>query len=199
MTIAGMILAAAVAPLSLLALGVAQAAPEAPAMSRPADLAGWTTLGATLRMSAAAPSVPEQFRQVQLKPADYQAFLRDRAYPDGAAFGVTFHKARRDESETPTLYAPDKEFLFALEVLDKRHPDGRRFYTFAPGATAAQPLPPGNACAACHNAKGDLQGTFSRDYPLTAAYVPGPAEQGATEKGRSSRSGPSASIAQRKP
>jgi hypothetical protein len=168
MKLAGAILAAAIAPLSVLAFGAAQAAPDPKAMSRPADLAGWTTLGTTLRMSQASPAVPEQFRQVQLKPADHQAFLRDRAYPDGATFGVTFYKARRDENEAPTLYAPDTEFLFALEVLDKRHPDGRRFYTFAPGVMTAAALPAGNACAACHNAKGDRQGVFSRDYPLTA-------------------------------
>ena len=72
------------------------------------------------------------------------------------------------------LYAEDKEVFFGIEVIDKSHPDGRRFYNFTNGATSATPLPAGNACAVCHNAKGGLQGTFAQHYPAITRFAKAP-------------------------
>jgi hypothetical protein len=151
--------------------GAAGTDPAQAPVKRPADLAGWVTVGTTLRMAPTDATAPNQFRHVQLEPRAYRALVKSGALPDGATFAVTFYSTRREAGETPTLYAPDKEFFFGLEVLDAKHPDGRRFYTFAPGATTATPLPAGNACAVCHNAKGSLQGTFAHDYPLMARFA----------------------------
>jgi hypothetical protein len=167
-------------PLLLAALGVALTAgawpagaqPDAKApLARPADVETWVTLGTTIRATAADPATPNQFRHIQIGPGAWRALKASGRLPDGAVLAATFYSARR-EAETPTLYAGDKEVFFSLEVLDKAHPDGRRFYNFPPGATSATALPPGNACAACHNAKGALQGTFAQDYPLAAKFAP---------------------------
>ena len=163
------------APLLLAALAAgawpAGAQPDAKApVTRPADVETWVTLGTTIRATAADPATPNQFRHIQIEAGAWRALKATGRLPDGAVLAATFYSARR-EAETPVLYAADKEAFFALEVLDKAHPDGRRFYNFPPGATSATALPPGNACAACHNAKGALQGTFAQDYPLAARIV----------------------------
>jgi hypothetical protein len=150
------------------------------AIARPKDVESWITVGTTLRMSRADPAAPEQFRHIQVEPGAYRALTANGRLPDGAVLAATLYAARRSETETPTMYAEDKEAGFLIEVLDKRHPDGRRFYVFKPGATSVAPLPAGNACAVCHNAKGALQGTFAQYYPLAAKYAPAAASGAAT-------------------
>lgn len=140
-------------------------------LARPADVDRWISVGTTMRMSAADPALPNQFRHVQLEPGAYKALLDKGAYPDGAVLAVTFYSAQRGETETPTLYAPHQEVFFGLEILDTSHPDGRRFYSFVGSARTATPMPAGNACAVCHNAKGSLQGTFAHDYPVIARFA----------------------------
>jgi hypothetical protein len=83
---------------------------------------------------------------------------------------VEAHDADATEASSQSLLL-EASTVFALEVLDKSHPDGRRFYTYAPGAKTAEALPVGNTCAMCHNARGSLQGTFADDYPLTAHFA----------------------------
>ena len=136
-------------PSTLLLGALVVAAPMAagaadPSAPRPADLDRWVTLGTTLRADAAGK--PNHFRHVQLEPRAYAALLRDGALPDGAVLAVTFYAADHDP-QTADLYAQGKETFFGLEVMDKAHADGRRFYTFTPGAPSAQALPAGNACA----------------------------------------------------
>lgn len=138
-----------------------------PGAKRP-DVDRWISVGTTLRATAA--DKPNQFRHVQLEPGAYAALLKDGVLPDGATYAVTFYAAGHDAAEAD-LYAQGKEVFFGIEVLDKAHPDGRRFYNFVGVATTAQPLPPGNACAACHNAKGALQGTFAQHYPVIRRFV----------------------------
>jgi hypothetical protein len=138
-------------------------------IQRPADLEVWPTLGTTVRMSRMDESLPGQMRHVQMDPADYAAFVAHGAYPDGAAFAVTFYDVARDDSHTPPLYRAGDEVAFAMEIIDRTHADGRRFYTFAPGETRAAALPPGNACAVCHNTGGAFDGTFSEAYPAIRA------------------------------
>jgi len=157
--------------LSALAMLFISAAAPSGDVERPADLDLWPTLGVTVRMSRMDESLPGQMRHVQMDPAAYATFRAERAYPDGAAFAVTFYDVVRENSHTPPFYRAADEVAFAMEVIDRAHPDGRRFYTFAPGETRASPLPPGNACAACHNARGAFDGTFSDAYPAIQTRV----------------------------
>lgn len=138
---------------------------------RPADVVTWPTLGTTVRMDPATGSTPRQFRHVQIAPADFEAFVRTRAFRDGTTFAVSFYGATLDASHTPNLYHAGREQAFAMEIIDRAHPDGRRFYVFAAGATHAAPLPPGNECAVCHAAQGSFHGTFAHMYPAMAPYL----------------------------
>ena len=149
----------------------ADAKPDAAgALARPADIDKWISVGTTMRMKGEDPTVPDQFRHIQLEPGAYKALLAGGAYPDGAVLAATFYSARHDE-DASNLYTQDKQVFFGLEVIDKSHPDGRRFYSFTDGVPTATPLPAGNACAVCHNAKGGLQGTFAQHYPVIARFA----------------------------
>lgn len=133
-------------------------------ISRPDDLYRWVTLGSTVHTDAGA--APSELRHVQTPAAAYEQFLSSGVFPDGAAFAVTFYALEEDASEGAHLQAGKRETFFGLEVLDRHHPDGRRFYAFVPGVREAQALPIGNACAACHNAHGAAQGLFVQHYPI---------------------------------
>ena len=138
--------------------------------TRPTDVDIWPTVGTTVRMDHDHGTVPWQMRQVQVEPGAYRELVRTGAYPDGAVLAATFYSVTLDNTSTPPLYAADKAVGFVTEVIDRKHPDGRRFYVFAPGAATAKPLPAGNSCAACHNAQGSLDGTFAQHYPTIARF-----------------------------
>lgn len=162
------LLLATIVSVALLA-GLAKA--EAPAaVSRPADVSPWITLGVTLHANAPGDhQPPDQLRHVQIEPGAYAQFLKDGAFPDGTTFAVTFHGLKTDGAGASRLFVEDGEQFFGLEILDAHHPDGRRFYAYMPGKTSAQALPAGNSCAVCHNANGARQGTFTQYYPTIAA------------------------------
>lgn len=132
-------------------------------LERPADLEVWPTVGTTVRLDRE--QTPQQMRQVLIAPDDYAHFRRTGAFKDGTTFAVLFYPIALDSSHQPPLYYAQAEQALAMEVIDRTHPDGRRFYTLAPGSIRAAPLPAGNACAACHNARGGVDGTFAHLYP----------------------------------
>jgi hypothetical protein len=136
-----------------------------PELERPADVAAWPTVGVTMRLDREHGQTPTQMRQVLMAPQDYAHFQRTGAFADGATFAVAFYPVALDASHQPPLYFAQAEQAFVMEVIDRTHPDGRRFYTFAPGATRARPLPAGNECAVCHAAQGSADGTFAHLYP----------------------------------
>jgi hypothetical protein len=141
----------------------AQLAPS-PDLARP-DVTMWPTLGTTVRVDRANPTIPAQARQVQIEPTAYERLLASGAYPDGAMLAALFHAVELDTAHDPPLYRANEELALALEVIDRSHPDGRRFYLYEPGATTASALPAGNACAVCHAAQGTFDGTFAHLYP----------------------------------
>jgi hypothetical protein len=154
--------------LALLLAALPQAAlsqNHGPEIDRPADVGAWPTVGATVRLDREHGQTPWQMRQVLMAPADYAHFRRTRAFEDGTTFAVLFYPVALDSSHQPPLYYAQGEQAFVMEVIDRGHPDGRRFYTFAAGAMRAAPLAAGNECAVCHNAQGRFDGTFAHLYP----------------------------------
>ena len=143
-------------------------------MRRPTDLAYWVTLGTTLRLQSDGQSPPHEMRHVQVDSESYKHFRRDGVFPDGAIFAVTFYSLEESKSDSPdtasepVLVAQKNERFLGLEVLDSGHPDGRRFYSFAPGTDSAHALPAGNSCAVCHRRAAATQGIFIQHYPLAA-------------------------------
>jgi hypothetical protein len=154
--------------LACLVLGVAAAQTRADdALARP-DIALWPTLGTTVRVQASDGVTPWQMRHVQIEPGAYVELLRTGRYPDGTILTADLIGVRLDATHTPPLYTADHPVALVVEVIDRTHPDGRRFYSFAPGAESASPLPAGNTCAVCHSEQGTLDGTFAHLYPATA-------------------------------
>lgn len=139
--------------------------------ARPQDLHNWTFLGSTVHVQADGSGRPRELRSVQLEPSAYAELVKSGAFPDGAKLAVTFYPLREDPSDTPPLFMAEKETFFGLEVMDRSHPDGRRFYVFRPGQAVAAALPAGNACAQCHAARGSFEGTFAHAYPAMAPIL----------------------------
>lgn len=152
--------------------GAAHGQRDAQTLARP-DITMWPTLGTTVRVDPANPTIPAQMRQVQIEPEAYRRLLETRVYPDGTMLAARFHSVQLDTSHEPPLYHANLELALAVEVIDRSHPDGRRFYMYGDGVTSANALPPGNQCAVCHAARGSFEGTFAHLYPATAHLAPG--------------------------
>jgi hypothetical protein len=157
--------------------GTSSAGPNHDEVSRPADLYAWPTLGTTLRMRLDGSNVPDEMRHVQVEPKAFDRFRSEGEFPDGTTFAVTFYALEQDGKHSPktdgepALYAQGRQRFFGLEVLDRRHADGRRFYSFPPDAYKARALPAGNACAACHRSEATVQGVFAQYYPAMRKIV----------------------------
>lgn len=144
---------------------------DAPAMLARPDVSMWPTIGSTMRMDPKNPALPGQLRQVQMEAGDYENFLHTRRFADGTRFAVMFYSVSFDASHSPPFYHANKEVAFAMEVIDRSHVDGRRFYLFNGASQQAAALPPGNECAVCHRDRGTFDGTFAHLYPLISKHV----------------------------
>jgi hypothetical protein len=132
----------------------------------------WPTLGVTMRTSEGKPDIPAQQRQILMRPGDLAATLAGKVYPDGAVFAAIFYTVSLDEAHTPPLYRAGAQVARAMEIIDRDHPDGRRFYMFQDGENRVAALPANNECAACHKAQGSFDGTFAHLYPAIRSRVP---------------------------
>lgn len=166
---AALVVAGTMAAVAVLAKGEAPT-PSGERLARP-DVATWPTLGMTARTAGMDAPQPAQFRQVQMESNGYRHFVKSGAFADGTMFSVKFYAVKFDKSQSPPLYFAGDQTAFAAEVIDRKHPDGRRFYLFAGTDQSATALPAGNECAQCHKQHGTLDGTFAHLYPLTANRV----------------------------
>jgi hypothetical protein len=137
-------------------------------LARPDDVGRWVTVGLTVRMDRQDHATPSQMRQVLMPADDYEHFVETGGFADGTRFAVLFYPVALDASHQPPLYHGGTEEALVIEVIDRAHPDGRRFYAFAPEAMRASPRAPGNECAVCHNGRGSFDGTFAHLYPMLA-------------------------------
>jgi hypothetical protein len=117
------------------------------------------------------PGGPAQVRVVRMAPDDYAAFLVTGEYRDGTVLTASLYALTISETTAADVFGTSREMAVVAEVIDRGHPDGRRFYVFAPGADRATALPPGNDCAECHRENGHFDGTFSLFYPSIARRV----------------------------
>lgn len=173
------LLAGYVAVITLLCVGLgsAQTSVNATELVRPTDLELWPSVGTTVRMRVDGmteelpPGSPAQVRVVRMAPDDYAAFLRTGEYRDGTVLTASLYVLTTSETTAADVFGTSREVALVAEVIDRSHPDERRFYVFAPGADLATAMPPGNDCAECHRENGHFDGTFSRFYPAIARRV----------------------------
>lgn len=147
-------------------------------LQKPADLANWVFLGASLGMGYNPGSFnaarPGQFQVALMEPTAYQHFVRTGHYAPGSMFLLSFY-----DSDTQPRSINQNGFTqadltnFEIHLVDPAaNKDGRVFYLFGATATQGTPLPPGNACARCHNGHGAFEGTFAQFYPTIRPLIP---------------------------
>jgi hypothetical protein len=138
---------------------------------RPGDLPTWVHIGSTLgndyRDAAFDPAHPAVIGVVQMEPAAWRHFREHGSYADGSMFLLSFYTA--EAKSDPQLQGFVQGALQAREihVIDKqRFADGRAFFLFQQEDQAqSTALPAGNDCVQCHEAEGELDGTFIQFYP----------------------------------
>jgi hypothetical protein len=147
-------------------------------LQKPADLANWVFLGASLGMGYNPGSFnatrPGQFQVVLMEPTAYQHFVRTGRYAPGSMFLLSFY-----DSDTQKRSINQNGFTqadltnYEIHLVDaSTNADGRVFYLFGANATEGSPLPPGNGCARCHNQHGAFDGTFAQFYPTIRPRIP---------------------------
>jgi hypothetical protein len=147
-------------------------------LQKPADLANWVFLGASLGMGYNPGSFnaarPGQFQIVLMEPTAYRHFVQTGRYAPGSMFLLSFYDAdtqRRSINQNGFTQADLTNYEIHL-IDPARNADGHVFYPFGTTTTAAGPLPPGNACARCHTAHGAFDGTFAQFYPTIRPLIP---------------------------
>jgi hypothetical protein len=146
-------------------------------LQKPADLANWVFLGASLGMGYNPGSFnadrPGQFQIALMEPTAYQHFVQTGHYAPGSMFLLSFFDSdTQKRSINQNGFTQAELTNFEIHLVDPAKADGRTFYLFGAKSTEGNPLPQGNACARCHNAHGAFEGTFAQFYPTIRPLIP---------------------------
>jgi Cytochrome P460 len=147
-------------------------------LQKPADLANWVFLGASLGMGYNPGSFnaarPGQFQVALMEPSAYQYFVRTGRYAPGSMFLLSFYDSDvQQRSINQNGFTQADLTNFEIHLIDPAaNKDGRVFYLFGATTTQGTPLPPGNGCAKCHNSHGAFEGTFAQFYPTIRPLIP---------------------------
>ena len=185
--------ARAIAHLAALALAL-QASAQAPApapkpleiarltpkgdLTKPADLANWVFLGASLGMGYNPGSFnaanPGQFQVVLMEPNAYRHFVERGSYAPGSMFLLAFYNAdAQARSINKNGFTQSDLTNYEIHLISpKDGPDRHAFYLFGADATEGKPLPPNNNCQRCHLDHGAFDGTFAQFYPTIRPLIP---------------------------
>lgn len=181
--------------LAILAIGAAvpvtmalRAAPAAPTQSaktklagakfsadgklqRPVDYRNWRFVSAGLGMSygpaaqAAALTGHVMFDNVFVQPAAYDAFLRDRVWPEGTMFVLELRGSETQRPPNNRGYLQTDLHGIEVSVKDSARFKNRwAYFDFGMDAASATPMPE-SACFACHKAHAAVDMTFVQFYP----------------------------------
>ncbi len=146
----------------------------------PANYRAWPFLGSGLGLTygpaAPGPGESPRFDTVFVDPGSLARFQQTGHWPDGSTFVLEVRYSGSKGSINQGGYYPTD--LAAVEVHvkdDKRFPDGSGFFGFGGGlepvARTAPKLPVAAGCAACHNAHGAVDATFTQFYPDALAVA----------------------------
>ncbi len=145
---------------------------------KPADLAQWVFLGASLGMGynqpTSDPTGPGQFQVVLMEPTAYRYFTEHGTYAPGSMFLLSFYGADQRRSINKTGYVQADLSNFEIHLVDARKaPDeGRVFYVFGAQANEGSAMPKGSECVRCHAGHGAFEGTFAQFYPAIRDRIP---------------------------
>ena len=160
-------------------IDVASFSPEGK-LQKPADLANWVFLGASLGMGYNPGSFnaanPGQFQVAMMEPNAYRHFVKHGTYAPGSMFLLSFFNAdKQPRSINQNGFTQAELTNFEIHLLDPvkgKDQQGHAFYMFAPNATEGSLVPPGNACVRCHVDHGAFEGTFAQFYPTIRPLIP---------------------------
>ena len=147
-------------------------------LAKPADLANWVFLGASLGMGYNKGSFnaanPGQFQVVLMEPTAYRHFVERGSYAPGSMFLLAFYNAdAQPRSINQNGFTQSDLTNYEIHLIGpKEGPDRHAFYVFGVDASAGTRLPPGNSCARCHTDHGAFDGTFAQFYPTIRPLIP---------------------------
>jgi len=147
-------------------------------LQKPADLANWIFLGASLGMGYNPGSFnaahPGQFQVAMMEPNAYRYFMENGQYAPGSMFLLSFYNSdTQPRSINQNGFTQADLTNFEIHVIDPvRGENGHAFYLFGASAQEGNPVPPGNACVRCHVAHGAFSGTFAQFYPTIRSRIP---------------------------
>lgn len=134
---------------------------------RPADYREWMFLSAGYGMNySPGPDSHEMFTNVFVQRWAYDEFVKSGKWPEQSMFVIDERDAdSRSSINQKGHYQTDLTGL-AVEVKDSAHnPDKWAYYAFNAEGAAAEAMPKGNGCYACHDAHAAVEHTFVQFYP----------------------------------
>ena len=147
-------------------------------LTKPADLANWVFLGASLGMGYNPGSFnaanPGQFQVVLMEPNAYRHFVERGSYAAGSMFLLAFYNAdAQARSINQNGFTQSDLTNYEIYLISPKEGSERHaFYMFGADATVGKPLPPNNSCVRCHIDHGAFDGTFAQFYPTIRPLIP---------------------------
>lgn len=146
-------------------------------LQKPADLANWIFLGASLGMGYNPGSFnaahPGQFQVAMMEPGAYRYFKENGSYAPGSMFLLAFYNADvQPRSINQNGFTQADLTNFEIHLVDPKNPEGHSFYLFGAEATEGNAVPPKSSCVSCHVGHGAFNGTFAQFYPTIRPLIP---------------------------
>ena len=134
---------------------------------RPADYREWMFLSAGYGMNySPGPDSHEMFTNVFAQRWAYDEFVKSGKWPEQSMFVIDERDAASRSSINQKGHYQTDLMGLAVEVKDAAHnPDKWAYYAFNAEGKAAEAMPKGNGCYACHDAHAAVEHTFVQFYP----------------------------------
>lgn len=140
-------------------------------LQRPVDYRNWRFVSAGLGMSygpaaqAAALTGHVMFDNVFVQPEAYDAFLRDRVWPEGTMFVLELRGSETQRPPNNRGYLQTEIHAIEVSVKDSgRFKNRWAYFDFGREAASAVPMPE-SECFACHEQHAAVDMTFVQFYP----------------------------------
>ncbi len=145
-------------------------------LQKPANLEQWIQTGASLGSEYSDepfdPAHPGSIGIVQMEPAAYDYFMKNKTYAEGTMFLLSFYEAKSKSEPQLPGFVQGKLAAQEIHVLDKRFDEGHGFFMFPTnGAQSSKVIPGPNDCTTCHLEHGKFNGTFAQFYPTLRAAL----------------------------
>jgi hypothetical protein len=134
---------------------------------RPRGYERWVAVGASLGLSYSKTGTShEQFHQVFITPAAYDAFVHTGAFPEGTMLALEIAAVGSSVLPARTGRFADRRQALEVAVKDRRRSStGWTYYGFGDGSHAVGRPFPTTACTSCHRDHAATDHVFTQFYP----------------------------------